>query len=50
MREWPWHWADATYPAKGGNSESSLTGSEGGTRLNFLGCCILCKVQVSGIG
>lgn len=24
---------------------SSLTGSEGGTRLNFLGRCLLCKVQ-----
>lgn len=28
---------------------SSLTGSGGGTRLNFLGRCLLCKVQVSGV-
>lgn len=29
---------------------SGLTGSEGGTQLNFLGCCILCKAQASGVG
>lgn len=33
-----------------GGDLSSLAGLEGGTRLNFLGRCLLCKVQVSGVG
>lgn len=36
-------------PAEGGDL-SSLAGLEGGTSLNFLGRCLLCKVQVSGVG